>query len=207
MSETIDFTIDIMIDLETLGTGPGSAILSIGAVAFDLDGEGAKDRGFGLAGPSGTFYRNIAIGKNNGIADDGAFRWWLGQATEARERLCAAPVDPLGVTLRDFSYWLRSWGQGTDASTRNPVEWDRYRIWSHGENFDIPLLEAGYFRIGSDKAPWRYNATRDTRTLFHALGIRWDAWFEEENQGTAHDALADALTQVRMVQRAWKLRP
>lgn len=32
-------TIDLMVDLETAGTGPDAAILSIGAVAFDPAGE------------------------------------------------------------------------------------------------------------------------------------------------------------------------
>ena len=32
-----DKTFDIMLDLETMGTGPAAAIVAIGAVAFDLD--------------------------------------------------------------------------------------------------------------------------------------------------------------------------
>ncbi len=31
-----DKTFDIMLDLETMGTGPNAAIVAIGAVAFDL---------------------------------------------------------------------------------------------------------------------------------------------------------------------------
>ena len=199
MSERIDFTTDIMIDLETLGTGPGSAILSIGAVAFDLDGDGP------IGGTSPSIYRNVELGDKNVVVDNGAFRWWLMQSDEARAKLCADPVDPLGVVLRDLNNWFRWWGRHCDADGI-PDGFDHFRIWSHGENFDIPLLEAGYVRCGM-KAPWRYNATRDTRTLFHTLGIRWDSWFEEMNEGVEHDALADALTQVRMVQRAWGMRP
>lgn len=51
---------DIMLDLETLGTSPGSLILSIGAIAFDRDGAGLR-RHLPVEDLGASFYITIDI--------------------------------------------------------------------------------------------------------------------------------------------------
>src|SRR4051812_3766510 len=66
---------DIMIDLETLGTLPGSVILSIGAVAFDE---------LSVA-PGAGFYKVISTisCESCGLTKDEATeKWWLDQGEE-----------------------------------------------------------------------------------------------------------------------------
>lgn len=194
MSETMAFTTDVMVDLETLSTAPTAAILSIGAVAFELTGDGPIRRispsGVELESRRYEFYANVMLDSRNSKVDDGTLRWWLGQSEAARARLSTPePLWP-SVAIADFENWLERLGVG-----------DEFRIWGHGANFDIPILEHAFGR----RVPWRYNAARDTRTLFHIAGAPWDDWFKEMAHGEEHDALADAHLQVRMVQRAWKM--
>ncbi len=68
---------NVMIDLETLGTRPGSVILSIGAVEFD------RDLGLGR-----EFYveLNQASSITAGLTtDDATVDWWLDQEDAARD--------------------------------------------------------------------------------------------------------------------------
>lgn len=51
----------IMIDLETMGTRPGSAILSIGACSFDPNWLGGSDSDHEPGEARRTFYQNITL--------------------------------------------------------------------------------------------------------------------------------------------------
>jgi DNA polymerase III epsilon subunit-like protein len=59
-----------MIDIETLGLGPGATILSIGAVRFSTDGLGEE------------FYREISLQSCQAVGleiDADTLEWWLEQ--------------------------------------------------------------------------------------------------------------------------------
>ena len=70
----------IMLDLETMGTGPNAAITAIGAVKFDPDkGEIVE-----------TFYFKVNLEssvKQGGVIDASTVIWWLGQNEEARAEM------------------------------------------------------------------------------------------------------------------------
>lgn len=189
MSESRNFDLDVMIDLETLGTAPNAVILSIGAVMFRR----TDAAGFFV----GDFYRNLTIDDQlaHGKIDGSALRWWLEQSDAARARLFDPEPVSAKYVIDDLSDWL----------TRVPGDLE-FRIWSHGENFDIPILDSLCRSIWGDVAVWRYSAARDTRTLFDAVGMDWDTRMEEvatKLGGAPHDALFDAKVQARMVQEAW----
>jgi len=157
-----------MLDLETLGTAPGSAILSIGAVVFGIeDGLGEE------------LHLTIALEscKKNGLTVSAATeQWWMRQSKEAWSA-ASAGGRPLRTVLAKFDrFWLDSGAE---------------RIWGHGANFDQPLLEAAYTAIGW-KAPWPYHAARCTRTLYELAGVTPD-----RSIGTHHNALDDAKAQAR----------
>ena len=70
----------ISLDLETMGTGPMSSILSIGAVVFELDGTYTN-----LSGPA--FYTTIDLKscEDRGLRIDAStVKWWATQSDEAR---------------------------------------------------------------------------------------------------------------------------
>lgn len=193
----------IMIDCETLGTTPGSAILSIGAVRFDPhapdDPRQGLDPGF-LGQPyptASTFYARIdrASCAALGLTEDkDTLAWWARQTPEARhEAFDAFPRRHIPEVLGELAEWI--------TFHPHPFVRDTY-VWSHGASFDIVLLEAAYRRMGY-VAPWRFWNIRDTRTLYDLADIR-----PERDARTHHHALHDAAAQAEAVVRAYvKLGP
>lgn len=168
----------IMIDLETLGTRPGSVILSIGAVVFDLK-----------TGKLGAeFYKNIsrASCEKAGLTTDAStVVWWEQQSPEAK-----AALEPDQVTL------LEALAAFTDWFARVGGEC----VWGHGASFDPVLLESAY-RAERVLPPWKFWNVRCCRTVL-ALGNRT---LDKTRFGQHHNALDDAKSQAMAVAAALRL--
>lgn len=167
---------DVMIDLETLGTGKDAAIIQIGAAYFDR-----------LTGEVGdTFKRNINLVsavKEGGEIDASTVLWWLSQSKDAQNSILEEGV-PVGHALVALNTFLK----GAKAS------------WSHA-SFDMPILISAMNRV--DITPTlHYRATRDIRTLVDLSGVTID-W--DSRKGTHHDALDDCLFQIKYCVEAFKL--
>jgi hypothetical protein len=164
-------SVHIMVDLETWGIKPGSAIRSIGGRVFDpasnTVGEG--------------FYANVsrASCEARGLkVDPETEAYWSRQSEAAR----AAPIpDQLDVyeVVNGFTSWWR--------------EQRGLMFWAHSPNFDESLLQAVYGACGL-VAPWRYWNTRCTRTIYDLANVKPD-----RAVGTHHHALDDATVQARAV--------
>ena len=169
---------DVMLDLETLGTAPGSVILSIGAVAFTPGVVESEWLTFDAKPIKVRSSRAIGL-----TIDEGTLAWWLRQSDEARGLLESA-LDgeggfTLGTALADFSAWLPT----------------GVRLWGNGANFDNVLLRCAYTALGYT-APWPYYADccfRTMKNMFKSVQA-------PEFVGVKHDALADALHQTRWLQ-------
>ena len=158
--------VDAMVDIESLGTTPGSAILSIGAVMF------------GPAGLGETFYAPVLLQSCTAIGltiDPNTIAWWMQQSDAARAAAFRDDAAPLATVLEQFSNWF--------SLVRAE------RPWSQGANFDPPLLDAAYRACGMTP-PWKYWNVRDTRTLYDLAGVKVD-----RSKGTHHNALDDARVQ------------
>lgn len=163
-----------MIDLETWGTKPGSAIRSIGAVMFD-----PRYAGFG-----NEFYCNVDLKSQLLVPlkqDPDTVRWWEQQSAEAQ----GAFEDPTPLSIEDAIHSFNSWYRAARP---------KY-LWSQGSNFDGVLLETIYDRLGK-KAPWQFWATRDTRTCYEMAEFNTKT---VDRKGTYHNALDDAKHQVRCI--------
>ncbi|MBS0363693.1 MAG: 3'-5' exoribonuclease [Proteobacteria bacterium] len=160
----------IMVDLETIGTRPGSAICSLGAVAFDP-----------VAGTMGQeFYAPISLRSCQAARltfDADTVGWWLEQSEAARAALKGG--EDVQKVLQEFQQWWRA--------LRAKF------IWAHGANFDEPLLSAA-FRACGLAVPWKYWDTRCTRTIYDLTGVKPD-----RAEGVHHNALDDAKAQARAV--------
>lgn len=159
----------IMLDLETLGTRPGSVITSIGAVKFDE------------RGTYGTpFYMRIDLQScvDAGLLIDvDTIQWWMKQSDEARAEFQKESFD-LATALENFTYW---------ADYPNAV----VHLWGNGANFDNGLLKAAYDKVGM-QAPWKFWNDRCYRTLKAMYPhIKMPA-----RVGTHHNAIDDAISQV-----------
>lgn len=172
---------DVMLDLETLGTNAGCVVLSIGACTFDGK--------FGLTG--NHFHRHLQIQPQldaGAIMDASTVLWWLQQDPAAQKALVAgqATADhPISV-LEHFAGWLTQ------------VNCDG--LWGNGADFDLPILADAYRRNCKRPAPWKYNIGRDCRTVVMLTGKKMGA-FGSVN-ALAHDAHADAVYQASEISAA-----
>lgn len=167
---------DVMIDTETLGTTPGSAILSIGAVMFGMDGLGE------------TFYAPISLGSCAAVGlsiDPATVQWWMEQSDQARAAAFPTDAAPLQQVLLAFQAWYIA------QEARYP--------WCHGATFDVPLLDAAFKACGLTP-PWEFWSVRDTRTLYDVAGVKVD-----RKSGTHHHALDDAINQAEAAARALRI--
>lgn len=128
----------VMIDLETFGTKPGSVIVSIGAVKFDRSEIYSE------------FYQVIdpADCQRYGLTlDADTVKWWLTKDEAARSAI-ASKGEPLEQVLCALTQWM-----GNDCE-----------VWGNGASFDNALLAAAYKQTGIP-LPWKYWNDRCYRTM------------------------------------------
>lgn len=169
---------NVMLDLETWGTRPGSALRSIGAVMFDPHG----------AGTGAEFYANISDAScelSGLVKDAGTVAFWNKPQNKLAQDSLAADQRTLTEVAEAFDAWWR---------TNRAVF-----VWGQGGNFDDPLWSAAMHAIGR-KVPWKYADARCTRTAYDMGGFNP---FAVKRAGTYHNALDDAKHQVVCVQRAY----
>lgn len=164
----------IMVDLETLGTTADAVILSIGAVKFDLESNKIDDAGF---------YASISVESNldyqRRVSED-TLLWWFKQPAAAQQ-VFHEPKVALPAALADYSDWV-----GTDD----------YTMWSNGADFDLPML-AHAFVQQQMTVPWKYRNSRCFRTYKNLPGAKN---IRVADAGVKHNALSDAVTQVKTLQ-------
>jgi hypothetical protein len=170
-----------MVDLETLGSRAGCVILSIGAVYFDP-----------VSGHLGDeFYTPIKIAnqtKHGLTIDPATVCWWMKQSEAARSVFAECDDDKtpeLVVVMRDFLDWVKA---RADKKTI---------VWSHGGNFDWPILEAA-LHVFDWKMPSPFWNSRCTRTLYEQAGIKRND-LDNHRRGPKHNALEDAWAQASLV--------
>ena len=128
----------VMLDLETIGNTPGSAIVAIGAVRFSGDIVNAE------------FYKRVSLKSciDLGMTTDaGTVLWWLQQSDAARQEIVKADTT-INVALMSFF----EFATGTEE------------VWGNGADFDNVLLEEAY-RLAFMPQPWKWSRNRCYRTL------------------------------------------
>jgi hypothetical protein len=146
---------DIMIDIETLGTRSDAAILQIGLVQFDRE--------------TGEFGKQLLVSVDRDFYDDNpqfhvdeqTVKWWEKQGAEAQRSLEINKVATLAIALDmvteffvETAGFTKSFSFGEDA------------VWGLGQ-FDIPILNYafGVTYGAGDAMPWGFRQERDLRTV------------------------------------------
>ena len=163
---------DLMIDFETLGTGPNTMVISLGACFFDLE--------TGQLGP--TFYMAFDIEdqqKKGRIFTPATLKWWMSQSGAAK-KVFHEQAKPTLEVLQTFSKWVLG---------QNSVS--KIKPWGNGATFDISIIES-LFEQFDVKCPWLYYNVMDMRTFrrFIAADAKVD-----KSTGVAHNALDDSKMQ------------
>jgi hypothetical protein len=158
--------LDLMIDLETLGTSPGCVVLSIAAVPFNTE--------FDLE----PFYEKISVVtcQEYGLTTDPkTIEWWRRQSEEARNEAFSGTKELRAVLYRFSEYCAALPGAP--------------RIWGNGSDFDNPILAAAYKAVDL-RQPWDFRDNmcyRTLKNLFHFIPYT--------KPEVAHNAYQDARAQ------------
>lgn len=164
---------DLMIDTETAGLPPTGALLSIGAVFFDLHTQ--------TLGP--TFNRTIHLAssvRHGGTMDASTVLWWLRQDAKAQKAV-AYGGEPIDLVLGDFSQWIAAHCRHEDV-----------RPWGNGASFDLTIVGGAYKRLDM-ATPWHFTNERDFRTVRNQFPqVEYDP---SQKGDDAHNALVDAIFQ------------
>lgn len=160
---------NVMVDLETLGTQPDAAIVSIGAAVFTA-----------RSGILDTFY--MVVDPETAVADGATMDvstilWWMQQSGEAKAVFKEQKV-PIRTALTCFSAWIGGF--------------DVQGVWGNGAAFDNVILQSAYRNAGM-KAPWPFYKDRCYRTLRSMMDPLKEA--APGRSGVHHHALSDALHQ------------
>lgn len=174
---------DLMIDIETMGTDTDAAIISIGAVRFDLE---TGDVG-AFAHEPVNLHTSVDVGMK---IDPGTVLWWLRQSREAQD---SWNVDSPKSLVSGLSV----------LSTLAKMEGGVYQVWANAPTFDCAILRTAFTKTGIT-VPWKYYSERCVRTL---IGLASEVGFDKQSvkrQGTAHSALDDCYHQIELCCRAWR---
>lgn len=171
---------DVSLDLETLGTGYGAAILSIGAASFN--------RHTGKIGPTYSAKIDLEESLRYGRVDASTLRWWLAQSKEAKQAAFSA-----GDGAMRMQQALQGFNAFVNTLPANVC------VWGNGATFDITLLDGAFDALALPGCVpiWRKNhwCIRDLRTLVDAVDLRKDSI---PFTGTPHVAVDDAIHQAKI---------
>lgn len=165
---------NVMLDLETLGTTPGSVILSIAAVHFTMSGEVTT-----------KFFQKIDIQSclDAGLTVSGStINWWMSQSYDARQSSFGDDAESLSTVLDNLSKFFKSVG-----------DFKFVRVWGNSSDFDCAILGSAYEKC-KIPVPWKFWNTRCVRTISSLYpSIKNSMVFE----GEKHNPLDDCIHQIR----------
>lgn len=166
-----------MIDIETLGTRPGSVILSAGLVYDDVvNGRQRLEVFFNIN-------EQLALGLK---IDQSTMQWWMNQSDEAKKIFSRIPGNPSPNRM----------------NLQNILDFfpdkEKTLVFAYGATFDGPLLDV-LFQAYGIQVPWSYRNFLCFRTLKEMYPKQ-----EVECKGTKHSALDDAEYQLEYLQKLQK---
>lgn len=167
-----------MVDLETLGSVPGCAIVAIGAVACTYEGHVTDE-----------FY--LVVSRESCAAwglheDPDTLAWWDRQSPEARSVLAMSSDPEVTLGVRDALDELNRFVK------RQP---GRPLVYGNGSDFDNAIIAAAA-RATKLKLAWPFWQNACYRTE-----KRKAPWIHLERTGTHHNALDDARSQAEHLVR------
>lgn len=163
----------VMLDLETLATGPGACVVSIGVAAFDDEK---------IIASGGI---QIASADWHGRIDPDTLKWWLQQTPEAQRNTFFGNVTAKKAA-EQFTAFMKEHGGD--------------ELWANDPSFDCVILRQWWERtIGNSRFPSHYREERSCRTIFaeaKRAGVDLQAAYVG---GLAHSAESDAICQAKAV--------
>lgn len=180
--------VDIMTDIETLGTKSDSTIIQISAVAFDIE-SGNVTHEFDMIA-------DIEKNENDIKVTAGTLKWWQTTNAELFTELLNGGFHSSESVLTHFHEWL------------NQFDKENLYLWGNGILFDNKMIQAQMEKIGMNY-PIHYKNDRDVRTILELTAMKMNVPEKEiktrvdnrvKNQKLVHhNALDDCYWQVELV--------
>lgn len=175
-------TVNIMLDIETLGTKPGCKVISIGLAYFDESGVIA----------TGEIYPSLT--NQNGSEERDTLDWWDSQSDAAKvvftnNILRGKSISDCADELTDLIHKAK-----VHKSNGNPDSITKVNIWGNGATFDNAIL-AELFRAHGHRVPWNTFGDRCYRTILNTLP-KVDP---PHRHGVHHNAVDDAEYQAMVL--------
>lgn len=171
---------NLMIDIESFGNKSKGALVSIGAVEFDMKtGEIGK-----------VFYEKCSLQSSidAGLNVNGdTINWWMNQSDEARKEVTSGNQS-LSKLLWKFTEFVQS------------LKPSDLEVWGNSNRFDMGLLEDAYESINK-KIPWKYVNERDVRTL---VSFNPEIKKNTKFEGTKHNPVDDCYFQIKYCVEIYK---
>lgn len=173
---------NIMLDIETLGNGQNSVIVSIGAVKFDLETGEIGEK----------FYKRVDIQSclNLGLQVMGeTIAWWMQQNDAARAEFGKATVS-LIECLDILTEFITPIGEDPK----------KFKVWGNPASFDLGIVSNAYNKTGLP-VPWFYRNERDIRTLVGLNPAIKDSYPKQTTE--QHHPIIDCIYQISVCCETW----
>ena len=177
---------DIVIDIETMGTGADCVIVSIGAIIFN--------RAHAPGVFKHVFDVKLDVENQPGrTVDPGTMLWWMKKSMEDARKAAFTTMEPrirLGLALKQLDDFIK---------LHRPNE-----AWGCSPSFDMVILQDAYkqHKVDFPIPFWRWSCIRTMESFFYGKNTRkpgGDNWLK----GTAHDALDDCKMEAMVIQKCY----
>ena len=186
--------IDVMVDLETLGTGLDAVVFQIAASGFDIE-----------SGETLSEFNEVAdissLEKEDGAIDGGTLKWWLNTDMELfAELIDRGDVFTVRGVFEEFYKWL----------SKLHTEYEHVYLWGNGILFDNAIIRHKLENYGIGY-PIFFRNDRDVRTIFELAQIKTGETAKEmydriyDKELVAHDAMNDVKNQVTLVSECYRI--
>lgn len=186
--------VDIMADIETLGTKSDSTVFQVSAIAFDITTGEIYDE----------FNQLINIETERIRADGNTIKWWLKTDKELLTKLLTDKNAIDSTTVwQNFHSWIT-----TQSDTNKNIY-----LWGNGILFDNKMIQVQMNDYQLDY-PIFYRNDRDLRTLLELASIKSEltsrdlidlANKDNEEELHLHNALDDCKAQIKLAHLCYKI--
>lgn len=166
----------LMIDVECLSKTTDAVILSIGAVAFNMNGTTGAE-----------FEKFVDVNsqiKAGASVEWSTIQWWFNQEETARKQQADATRFPLKDCLVELTQFCKD--------NLDP----KFYAWSNGASFDLAMLNYVYAKFNMP-TPYTYKKQLDCRTISWLAKLSTKNYSDETD--IKHSAVSDCHFQIRFV--------
>lgn len=184
----------VMVDIETLGSGRNARIIQIGAVGFDFN-ERVLEAHELLQMEDRCF--NMRVANYAGSREEDGNRAFWADPAQAEALAAIQRMEEVGlpIVLAKLSKFL--------------IEWlgKRGKLWAKPPQFDLRVIADAYLLAGME-LPWHYSHEHDLRTMLYMAKQVPLTGFRAPAISSAklvdHFALHDAVQQAVIAQAAFR---